>query len=209
MSVFDLEAERYDRWFDTHRSVYLSELNAVRSLWPQHPGRSLEIGAGTGRFADPLHIDVGVEPSAAMRAVARQGGMSFLEGVAEALPLEDGSFDTVLMVTTICFLNDPDQAFREIYRVLKKGGTLLIGFVDRQSRIGRQYEAHKSNSVFYHDARFFSVKEVLKIIACAGFDRFEFRQTLFNELESVIHVEPVKEGYGKGSFVVIAAHRDS
>ena len=52
--VFDQRAEEYDRWFDEHPAIYLSELNALR-MAACH-GIGLEMGVGTGRFAMPLGV---------------------------------------------------------------------------------------------------------------------------------------------------------
>jgi len=70
--------------------VYLSELEAVRSMLPVD-GTGIEIGVGTGRFAAPLGIKLGLEPSKSMASLARQRGIEVVEGEAEALPFEDGS----------------------------------------------------------------------------------------------------------------------
>jgi len=201
---FERHRDRYENWFERHRYAYLSELEAVRRLLPED-GKGAEIGVGTGRFAQPLGIKLGVEPSGAMAEVARKRGIDVIEGVAENLPFPDESLDYLLMVTTICFVDDPERALREAYRVLKPEGALIIGFVDRNSPIGKYYEEHREESVFYRDARFFSTEELLELLRKVGFRRFEIVQTLFHRLDEVKGLEPVKPGYGEGSFVVIKA----
>lgn len=200
--AFDKNVERYEAWFIEHPLVYVSELHAVRELLPGS-GRGIEIGVGTGRFAAPLGIPVGVEPSRAMAAVAEQRGVRVSNGVAESLPFDDSRFDFALMVTTVCFLDDLDLAFGEAHRVLKPGGAFIIGFVDRNSPLGRQYRERKDRSVFYRDATFYSEDEIVSRLKISGFSGFAFRQTLFRPIEEMKDVEPVTVGSGKGSFVVI------
>lgn len=204
---FEKYAGQYEDWFEKNRFAYESELRAIRAQIPES-GDCIEIGVGSGRFASPLGIKLGVEPSKKMREVAEQRGIKALDGVAEALPFNDSVFDCALMVTTICFLDDIEGAFKEAYRVLKSGGFLIIGFVDRDSVIGRQYQRQKEKSVFYRIATFYSVDEVIVYLRKAGFRDFHFSQTIFHSLSEMECIEPVKEGYGEGSFVVIKAMKD-
>lgn len=196
---------QYDNWFIKHDAVYRSELKAVRMMLPG--GRGIEIGVGSGRFAGSLGIQFGVEPSGKMRELAQARGINAVEGVAEDLPYPDSQFDFALMVTTICFVDDLELSFREAYRVLKGGGSLVIGFVDRESPLGMLYEKNREKSVFYRSARFYSVKEVILYLEKTGFQDLEFSQTIFKQLNQITDIEPVKTGYGQGSFVVIKAYK--
>lgn len=191
-SPFDEQAVEYDAWFETHRDLYLAELEAVHSFIPAS-GSGLEIGVGTGRFAGPLGISLGVEPSPRMAALARQRGVEVIEGTAENLPFSDNSFDFAIMVTVVCFLDDVALAFREAFRILKPAGTLVIGFIDRESDLGKRYSQKKSQSRFYRDATFYSVRELEALLTKAGFSDFSCRQTLLS-------------GEATG-FVVTQAHR--
>jgi SAM-dependent methyltransferase len=199
---FQQYPDQYDRWFEENRSVYEAELRAVGSLVPLS-GRGIEIGAGTGRFAVPLGIESGIEPARSMSDIARARGLKVAGGIAEQLPVRDQAFEYALMVTVICFVDDLDQAFREAFRILCPGGFLLVGFIDRNSPIGRIYLEHRDENVFYRQADFYSVDEVLDAMKSAGFRDFELRQTIFRELSEVAGDEPVEPGYGKGSFVVV------
>ena len=205
-SIFDNQAEHYEAWFAEHSFAYVSELRAVRALLPDS-GNGVEIGVGTGRFGAPLGIRTGIEPSRAMAEIAKKKGLEVVPGVAENLPFPDAAFDFALMVTTVCFLDDIDLAFREAFRVIKQGGSFLIGFVDRKSPIGRSYEQRKNESVFYRNARFYSVEDLLPHLTAAGFTTFSFCQTLFTPLEDMREPAPVRTGHGEGSFVVIKAHK--
>ncbi|HPI98358.1 MAG TPA: class I SAM-dependent methyltransferase [Synergistales bacterium] len=186
--------------------VYESELEAIRKMLPGC-GKGLEIGVGTGRFAAPLGIGTGLEPSSRMAEIAREKGIFVMEGVAEDLPFSDSEFDYALMVTTICFVDDLDLSFREAFRILKEDGVLVIGLVDRQSHVGKIYEKYREKSHFYQMATFYSVEEVVESLKKAGFQTFSFNQTIFRVLGEIIELEPIRKGYGEGSFVVIRAKK--
>jgi len=213
IQVFEHNAQEYDRWFDEHRFAYESEVIALKKLVPGE-GMGLDVGAGTGRFAVPLGIRIGVEPARAMAEIAWARGIEVVEARAEELPFGDSSFDFVLMVVTICFVADPLKALMESKRVLRPGGRLIIGMIDGESFLGRLYRAKKSK--FYMHAKFYSAKEVLRWLETLGFGDIRTCQTIFRNPEEIKAVEPVKEGHGIGGFVVISgqkgedtAHRES
>jgi ubiquinone/menaquinone biosynthesis C-methylase UbiE len=203
---FENYSQKYDEWFDKNRFIYESELQAVKDVLPKSKN-GIEVGVGSGRFAAPLGIKLGIDPSKKMGKISEKRGIKFIEGVAESLPFEDSQFDFVLMVTTICFLDDVEKAFKEAYRVLKPKGCLIIGFIDAESPLGKLYEKHKDESTFYKDATFYSVKEVASYMKKAHFRDFSFRQTIFQAGERLNDIEPVKKGYGEGSFIVIKGNK--
>jgi SAM-dependent methyltransferase len=198
--------ERYEHWFERHGAAYLSELVAVRALLPW-AGRGLEIGVGSARFAAPLGVEFGIDPAPEMLAYARARGVRVARAVAEALPFAPATFDYALVVTTICFVNDAAAMLAEALRVLKPGGALVIGFIDRTSALGREYEAHREKNVFYRDARFYSGDEVERLLADAGFGAPVWAQTLSTPLAEIRAIEPLRDGRGQGSFVVVKAIR--
>jgi len=186
-----------------NKNIYQSELNAMRMLLPN--GEGIEVGVGSGRFATPLGINLGVDPSVEMVNVAKKRGINVIVGITEVLPLRSSLFDFVLMVTTICFLDDVETAFKEISRILKPKGSLLVGFIDRESPVGRLYQKNKEKNVFYRVANFYTVSEVVTHMREAGFNGFNFTQTIFHPLPEITDAEPAKEGYGEGSFVAVRA----
>ena len=203
---FNTYHRRYEAWFTRNPAAYHSELLAVRALLPWQ-GLGLEIGAGTGRFAAPLGVTVGVDPSRAMLAYAVERGVSGIQGIAEALPFKDAVFDYSLIVTTICFVDDPKSMLNEAHRILKPAAPLIIGFVDRASMLGQQYLAHQGESVFYREARFYSASEVEKLLSDTGFFDPTWGQTLSKPLNEIQEIEPLCDGHGYGGFVVVKAVR--
>jgi SAM-dependent methyltransferase len=203
---FEAHHERYERWFEAHRAAYISELLALRPFVPWE-GRGIEIGVGTGRFAGPLGVRVGLDPSDAMLARARARGIASVKGTAEALPFLDGSFDHALVVTTMCFVDSPDHMIAEVRRALRPGGRLVIGFIDRRSGVGQAYLERQSESVFYRDAVFYSPAEVGALLQARGFLVRAWGQTLFRPPAEIDDIEPARPGTGKGAFVVVAADR--
>jgi SAM-dependent methyltransferase len=204
---FEAHTERYEAWFERHDAAYTSELLALRPFVPL-TGRGLEIGVGSGRFAAPLGVQVGIDPSTAMLNRARARGIEVFEGTAEHLPFADDSFDHALVVTTLCFVDSPAMMLAQARRVLKPGGVLVMGFVDRDSALGRHYESHREASVFYRDATFYSASHVERLVVAAGFSVLSWAQTLSRSLEETEHIEPVRPGRGQCAFVVVHARND-
>jgi SAM-dependent methyltransferase len=198
-AAFDAHSNAYDDWFETHDRLYQAELDAIRQLIPSHAVEGMEVGVGSGKFAAPLGITIGVEPSEQMAVKARLQGIDVYPGVAEALPFADERFDLVLMVTTICFVDDILKSFDEAHRVLKPGGSIIVGFVDKESDLGREYWDRRAESAFYREATFFSTLEVIGYLKEAGFHISRIKQTLLPGQQP----KGVLDGFGRGSFVAI------
>lgn len=203
---FNDHVKEYEEWFDKHQFIFQSEVLAIRELFPGGKNlRGIEVGAGTGRFADALGIKEAVEPADNMRKRAMGRGITIHDAEAEHLPFESKSFDFVLMAFCICYFKSLRLAFEEAHRILKHGGSLIVGFIDKDSMIGKEYEARKKFSVFYKDANFYTPETVITELKHAGFDNFLFTQTLFGSLDNIEEAQIPKKGFGEGSFVVIKA----
>ena len=105
-------------------------------LVPRASGRVLELGVGMGlnlAFYDPSRVTSvsGVDPAPERRAMAeaapRPEGLAveILPGVAEDLPFEASSFDSVVCTFTLCSVHSPERALAEARRVLRPGGRLF------------------------------------------------------------------------------------
>jgi ubiquinone/menaquinone biosynthesis C-methylase UbiE len=104
---------------------------------PQAEGDVLELGCGGGinlQYYDNARVDslTGLDPSAELldytKAEAKNRGiaMDILDGIGEAMPFKDASFDTVLTTFTLCSVQDGPQVMKEMRRVLKPGGKILF-----------------------------------------------------------------------------------
>ncbi|MFA7671624.1 MAG: class I SAM-dependent methyltransferase [Sphaerochaetaceae bacterium] len=200
--AFDKHSDVYDLWFDNNRLLYETELKAIKSLITEGE-IGLEVGVGSGKFAFPLNIQYGVEPSDIMAEKASRLGIEVYKGVAENLPIESNRFDFVLMVTTICFVDDLEKAFKEAKRVLKNGGSIILGFVDLNSEIGQEYLKRKESSLFYSEATFYTTDEVLYSLSKVGFIESEVFQTLLHGSNKTT----ILPGHGQGSFVTIKSYK--
>ena len=210
ISPFEKYTDQYEEWFEknqwVYQWVYEAELRAVKTMIPAG-GYGMEIGVGTGRFSEPLGIKIGVEPSKRMREIAQKREIQVLDGVAEELPFDDSLFDFVLIVTTICFVDDINKALLEAHRVLSDGGFLIVGFIDRNSIMGKTYLDRQNENIFYKEATFFSADELMEIMDRSGFVDLAFNQTIFKTLSDTARDEPVKPGHGEGFFLVIRCRK--
>jgi len=203
---FEQYTARYEIWFDRNEYAYGSELKAIEELLPES-GHGIEIGVGSGKFAEPLGIQIGVDPSIEMLKIAKERSIDVIRGIGEYLPVERECFNFALVVTTICFFDDVERSLNEIYEILKDEGHIIIGFVDRESKLGKIYQDKKDENVFYKEATFYSSEELLNLLKKSGFNQIETVQTLFGEIESMNKIDEVKEGYDEGSFVVVKAKK--
>jgi ubiquinone/menaquinone biosynthesis C-methylase UbiE len=108
-----------------------------RELIGQAHGIVLEVGAGGGQnfpFYDPTRVErvEVVEPDEAMLVEARRRlaeapvPVTLIRAAVEALPFPDAWFDSAVAALVFCSVSDPERGLREIWRVLKPGGTLLL-----------------------------------------------------------------------------------
>ncbi|MDO5840728.1 class I SAM-dependent methyltransferase [Methanosarcina mazei] len=207
--AFEMHAEEYDAWYEKYKPAYESELLALKTFTPENPEnlKALEVGAGTGRFAASLGLSYGLEPARAMAEIAEKRGIQMVLGVAESLPFKIKSFDLVLIVAALSLFKDPVQALREAAAVLKPGGKIVAGILDRDSLHGDFYEAGKKEGKFSSEAKFLSSAEVSAWLTGLGFKEIKICQTLYMQPEKIEHIELPQKGSGTGSFAVISARK--
>ncbi|RQG92101.1 class I SAM-dependent methyltransferase [Natrarchaeobius chitinivorans] len=208
---FESLVEEYDDWFETNAGAYRAEKAALEDVLPEEfdHGRSIEVGVGTGRFAAPLGISVGIDPARQPLVRARSRGVDPVRGVAEFLPVADGALDLVAIVTVLSFVDDIERTLSETRRVLAADGTLVVAVLDRSTPVGRVYQEHKAENPFYADAEFLTADETEEALEQAGFAVDRRVQTIFEDptsLEADSDEKPtVRDGHGTGLFAVFRA----
>jgi len=180
--IFNILADKYDEWYDSEdgKPLYLSELECLRSLIgdPQKP--ILEIGVGTGRFAMHFHDVIGVDISLNMLKKAKERGVKVIYANGEKLPFENKKFGCILLVVTLCFLDNPIKVLQEAKRVLKDSGILVIGIIPKESPWGKFYQNKKiQGHPFYSIAKFYSLEDVKFLLQKTGFFIKTIKSTLF------------------------------
>ena len=123
---YDAAIRPLDRWF-------LARLRSKTLSYLPNDARILEIGAGTGLnfvYYPDNALGVATEPSREMLALAarkqRPMGVKLLQSCAEALPFHNGTFDAAFATLVFCSVKSPAEAFHELRRVVRPGGTVLL-----------------------------------------------------------------------------------
>lgn len=140
-AAFDEQAPIYDEGMqgDHARALYPCILEEARRAMEGIPVPSvLDVGCGTGMLSERLLgafpscrlTSVDLSPAMAERARARLAGRAEVrEADAERLPFHDGAFDLVVCNDSFHHYPDPDRAAFQMWRVLRKGGALVLGDV--------------------------------------------------------------------------------
>jgi len=210
VSPFDNLALEYDAWFDREgRLIFLIEARAFRELLPSLPKPWLEIGVGSGRFAQALGIETGVDPSFKLLQMARRRGIIAFLGRGEQELFDEESFGTVFLIVTLCFLDSPLDVLMEANRILAPSGKLVLGLVLKESPWGKLYQQKKDEGHhFYRYATFYIYDEVVRLLVQAGFVTEKIVSTLFQGPGKVRHMEEPKEAYfPNAGFTIISASK--
>lgn len=211
VSPFDDLAPEYDAWFDKEGSlIFFIEVRAFRALLPSLLKPWLEIGVGSGRFAQALGIETGVDPSYKLVEMARKRGINAFLGRGEQELFDEESFGTVFLIVTLCFLDLPLDVLREANRILMPDGKIVLGLVLRESPWGKLYQQKKDEGHrFYRYAKFYRCDEVARLLVRAGFVTEKIVSTLFQQPGKVRYVEEPREGYfpDAGFTVLVAGKR--
>lgn len=167
MSIFDAEAKNYDKWYETPAGRFVDETETALAFGmfkPASGAHILDAGCGTGNFSLKLakmglkvtgvDFSEGMLKQAEKKMLEAKLPIEFEKGDLYRLNYEDESFDAVISMAAFEFLKEPQKAFKELMRVVKKGGRILIGTINRDSSWGELYQSEefREHTVFRHAA---------------------------------------------------------
>lgn len=175
--LFDLWPETYDRWFTTPIGALVRRYEVRLLLDLLEPGRGdiiLDAGCGTGVFTDDFLRSgcriVGIDLSLPMLRRGREKlkGLLFHPAVADMthLPMRGGSFDKTVSVTALEFAEEGERAVRELFRVTRRGGVVVVATLNRLSPWASRRKA-RGHAIF-DQAIFRSPEELLALAPEAG-----------------------------------------
>ena len=206
--VFDSLALEYDAWFEEKgRLIFDSEVEALRQVLPLLPKPWIEVGVGSGRFAQALGIDIGLDPSNEILKIARNRDISVFLGKGEEMPVQNGVFGTIFFVVTLCFVDSPRKILNEAARLLTSQGKVVLGLVLKESPWGQLYQRErKTGHRFYRYAKFYDYAEIDMLLKQTGFSVEKVVSTLFQSPGGVNHIELPRQGFSADAgFTVILA----
>lgn len=207
-SPFDNLALEYDNWFEEEgKDIFAIEVCALREVLPCLPKPWLEIGVGSGRFAQALGIETGIDPSIRLLEMAKRRGIAVSQARGEEQFFNKEAFGTVFLIVTLCFVGSPLAVLREAHRILRIGGMIVLGLVLRESPWGKFYQTKKQEGHrFYKYATFYSYQVVVEFLEDAGFTIDRVLSTLFQQPGEIKDIEAPRDGFSNdaGFTIVIA-----
>ena len=209
-SPFDILASEYDAWFEKEgKLVFDIEVKAFQEVLPLLPRPWLEVGVGSGRFAQALGIETGIDPSAKLLEIAKKRGITGHLARGEEPLFEAKTFGTVFLIVTLCFVNSPLDVLRESHRILEKEGKVVLGLVLKDSPWGEYYLARKMEGHrFYQHATFYSYREVSELLKRSGFIIEKVISTLFQKPGAVTEMEPpLRKFHPDAGFTIVMARK--
>jgi len=215
--LFDDWPQKYDRWFTTPMGTLVKKYEGeliLDLLSPRQGERILDAGCGTGIFTlDTLSLGahvIGIDISLPMLrwAVKKAKKYPFQIVLADmlGLPFPKNSFDKVVSVTALEFIRDAKDAVRELFRVTKRGGIVVVATLNSLSpwASGRRAQAKKGHAIF-QEAIFRSPDELKSLAPMDGIIKTAIHFQKDDEPDRVPEIERdgERKGLNTGAFLAV------
>ena len=213
--LFDEWPDRYDKWFETPVGFLVKKYESELLLELLKPGVGeliLDVGCGTGVFTRDILSRgtrvIGLDISSPMlrRADQKVKGYPFqaVAGDMISLPFAGELFDRVFCVTVLEFIEDGQAAVRELFRVAKRHGTIVVATLNSLSpwAAQRKQKAAKGHRLFQN--MIFRSPDELRALACADAEvktAIHFQKNEDSDRASEIEMEGRKRKLTTGAFV--------
>lgn len=192
-SIFDRIAPSYDGWYRSPLGKLCDDLEkeAIFALAKVKEGdHVLDANCGTGNYAIELARRnakvAAIDSSQEMLKIASQKfkkenlDIEFNLGDIQNLPFPSNSFDLVLLILGLEFTTRPERAIGEILRVLKPGGRLVIGVLNKYSiwTLVRWIRSLFRPSI-WSNARFLSTRQLIGLLTQKSCDKVEVLRAIY------------------------------
>lgn len=213
--LFDEWPEQYDRWFTTPMGARVRKYEAeliLDLLRPGHGETILDAGCGTGVFtvdilalgARVIGLDISLPMLRRSREKARGEPLQIVSGDMLHLPFPENVFDRVVSVTALEFIEDGQGAVRELFRVTKRGGSIVVATLNSLGPWASQRtaEAQKKKTIFTK-AIFRSPDEVRSLAPVEGVIRTAIHFQREDDPSNASEIERAgrEKGLNTGAFV--------
>lgn len=169
---FDSRPREYDAWYDENPEVFRQELELIRDWVKGFP--SLEIGAGTGRFASALSFGFALDKAKGALQLAKERGVIPVLGDAGLLPFRGGLFATAGIFFSLEFFSEPARVIAECHRVLAPAGRLLILHILLDSARGHEITQKKCQGFYAGMVQLYCIQDVR--VMASGFRAVDQRE---------------------------------
>ena len=209
--TMDGHSTKYNSLPENNSFVFQSEIVAIRGMLPESVERiGLTVGSDADLYDAALGLNGGIERFLQLPGNETDRGNEIREDEIDRPQYSDMQFDFILMILPVLSHENLFITMKEAYRILKADGSLLVGFMDRDHLNGRPHTSQENARSLYKQPTqpaAYKVEKIINELIKAGFRDLEFKQTLFGNPDRVISIQQPRNGYGKGSFVVIGASK--